>query len=361
MRICVLSRNSRLYSTRRLVEAARERGHLVSVLDTMAVAVRIGWRRDGRPPQLSNELVDVDVAADVDGVDGIHDGRPSLRSQPPSLVKRTETGLHRIIHLPAVDAIIPRIGASVTAYGLAVVRQFEAAGVTTTATSQAIASSRDKLQSMQLLSEAGLPVPQTAVLAHPDVLFAAVEAVGGLPVIIKLVQGTQGRGVVLARYMSTVAAVLERVRSQQRQVLVQEFIEEAGGSDIRLIVVGNRCVAAMERHAPAGEFRSNLHLGGTGTAIVPEQSMTELAIRAAEVHGLEVAGVDLIVSRRGPLVLEVNSSPGLEGIERVTGIDVAGAIVALVERKVAKGNYQQKRRSKRRAASKSWRRRSEKR
>ncbi len=350
MRICVLSRNPRLYSTQRLVEAARERGHLASVLDTMAVAVRIGLR------------VTADPDPTQDGLPATADAHRRPANGPaPMLVEGTGTGLPRLLRLPPTDAIIPRIGSSVTTYGLAVVRQFEAAGVATTASSQAIAGSRDKLQSMQLLSEAGLPVPRTAVLAHPDVLFAAVEAVGGLPVIIKLIQGTQGRGVVLARYMSTVAAVLEQVSSRQRQVLVQEFIEEASGSDLRLIVVGNRCVAAMERRAPAGEFRSNLHRGGKGTAVVPDKEMVDLAVRAAEVHGLEVAGVDLIMSKRGPLVLEVNSSPGLEGIERVTGVDVAGAIVALVERKVAKEKQQQKRRSKRRVASKNHRRRSIKR
>lgn len=350
MKICVLSRNSRLYSTRRLVEAARERGHLVSVLDTLAVAVRIGLRMTADPSPLQ------------EGMPEPADAYPyPVNGLAPMLVEGTKTGLPRLLRLPPADAIIPRIGASVTAYGLAVVRQFEAAGVITTATSQAIAGSRDKLQSMQLLSEVGLPVPRTAVLAHPDVLFAAVEAVGGLPVIIKLIQGTQGRGVVLARYMSTVEAVLEKVRSQQRQVLVQEFIEEAGGSDLRLIIVGNRCVAAMERRAPAGEFRSNLHRGGTGTAVTPDKAIVDLALRAAGAHGLDVAGVDLILSKRGPLVLEVNSSPGLEGIERVTGTDVAGAVVSLVERKVAKENQQQKRRSKHRIASKSRRRRSAKR
>lgn len=323
VRICVLSRNPRLYSTRRLVQAARERGHQVVVLDTMAVAVRVG-------------LGDARLRSIANGREPAPDGdRPGLLAA---------TGLPRAMRLPPADGLIPRIGASVTAYGLAVVRQFEAAGIPTTATSQAIACSRDKLQSMQLMNQAGLPIPKTAVLADPEVLFAAVEAVGGLPVIIKLIQGTQGRGVILARYLSTVAAVLEKVREQQQQVLVQEFISEANGRDVRIIVVGNRCVAAMERRAPVGEFRSNLHQGGTATAVILDPSMAELAVRAAEVHGLEVAGVDLILSNRGPLVLEVNSSPGLEGIERVTSVDVADAIITHLERQatVSKGRKKRK-------------------
>jgi ribosomal protein S6--L-glutamate ligase len=299
----------------------------------MAVAVRVGLG-DSKRLNLTNANANSANSAN---------GRPPLPggSKPPL---PTAARLPRAMRLPAVDALIPRIGASVTAYGLAVVRQFEAAGIPTTATSQAIARSRDKLQSMQIMSQAGLPVPQTAVLAHPDVLLAAVEAVGGLPVIIKLLQGTQGRGVVLARYLSTVAAVLEKVRQQQQQVLVQEFIAEANGSDLRLIVVGNRCIAAMQRHAPTGEFRSNLHRGGTATPLIPDAPIAELAVRAAEVHGLQVAGVDLILSRRGPLVLEVNSSPGLEGIEQATGIDVAGEIIRHLERQAtgSKGRIKRK-------------------
>jgi ribosomal protein S6--L-glutamate ligase len=261
---------------------------------------------------------------------------PNHKTEERMATGASARGLPRALRLPPADALIPRIGASVTAYGLAVVRQFEAAGVLTTASSRAIARSRDKLQSMQLMSQAGLPIPQTAVLAHPEMLFAAVEAVGGLPVIMKLIQGTQGRGVILARYMSTVVAVLEKVREHQQQILVQEFIGEADGSDVRVIVAGDRCVAAMERSAPTGEFRSNLHRGGTATVVTLDARMAQLAVQAAQVHGLKVAGVDLIRSDRGPLVLEVNSSPGLEGIEQATGVDVAGAIVSLLERKLWK-------------------------
>jgi ribosomal protein S6--L-glutamate ligase len=318
------------------MQAIRERGHQAAVLDTMAVAVRVGLG-DGGLTRADYINVNIRVANG-------RDPNPEPEKRVP--VGASERGLPRALRLPPVDALIPRIGASVTAYGLAVVRQFEATGVLTTASSRAIARSRDKLQSMQLMSQAGLPIPQTAVLAHPDMLFAAVEAVGGLPVIMKLIQGTQGRGVILARYISTVSAVLEKVRQHEQQVLVQEFIGEANGSDVRIIVVGDRCVAAMERHAPIGEFRSNLHRGGTATAVTLDARMAQLAVQAAQVHGLEVAGVDLILSDRGPLVLEVNSSPGLEGIEQATGVDVAGAIVSLLERKVRKEKRGKRRRVK---------------
>ena len=300
MRIGILSRNPTLYSTRRLAAAARERGHLASIIDTTAVAVHIG--------------------------------RPDRPLGEAHLLIGGETGAAGTARLPALDAIIPRIGTSVTFYGLAVVRQFEAAGVMTTASSSAIARSRDKLQSLQTMAQAGLPIPRTAVIARPEALFAAVEAVGGLPAVVKLIHGTQGRGVLLAHHLGTVSALLQRVEELNRQAIIQEFIAEADGRDWRLIIIGDRCVAAMERRAPSGEFRANLHRGGTATRLDPTPEIVALAVAAARAHGLAVAGVDLIPSRRGPLMLEVNSSPGMEGIEQATGVDVAGAIVAYVER-----------------------------
>jgi ribosomal protein S6--L-glutamate ligase len=299
MHIGILSRNPQLYSTQRLVAAARRRGHQVEIIDTTSVAVHIGQpdRSPGEAQLLVNSL----------------------------------PGLAGTTRLPALDAIIPRIGTSVTFYGLAVVRQFETAGVLTTASSSAIACSRDKLQSLQLMAQAGLPIPRTAVVARPEALYAAVESVGGLPAVVKLIHGTQGRGVFLAHHFATVAAILQKVAALNRQAIVQEFVAEAGGRDIRLIVVGDRCVAAMQRQAPTGEFRANLHRGGSASPFTPDAATIALAVRAAQAHGLAVAGVDLIPSRSGPLLLEVNSSPGLEGIEQATGADVAGEIIRHLE------------------------------
>jgi ribosomal protein S6--L-glutamate ligase len=300
MRIAILSRNSALYSTRRLVQVAQSRGHIVRVLDTLTIAVEVGLSRS--------------AAAEL------------------RMIGTTPLGITRTVGVPEVDAIVPRIGASVTFYGLAVVRQFEALGVVTTATADAIACSRDKLHSLQTMDQAQLPIPRSAVIASPRALVAAVQAVGGLPVVIKLIRGTQGRGVVLARNLATAAAVLEKVHAARRQALVQEFISEAGGRDQRLIVVGNHCVAAMERVAVDGEFRANLHRGGTAVPIKPDDKSERLAVAAAKAHGLAVAGVDLLQSNQGPLLLEVNSSPGLEGIETATGKDVAGAIISYLEK-----------------------------
>jgi ribosomal protein S6--L-glutamate ligase len=305
MRIGVLSRNSSLYSTRRLVEAGRQRGHTMLVIDTMGVVVELG-------------LVEEKVG---------------LRQ---SSSQATMGGLaYPFVRLPQVDAIVPRIGASITNYGLAVVRQFEAASVPTTASSLGVGSSRDKLYSLQLMTRSGLPVPRTAVLAQPHLYFSAVQSVGGPPVIIKLNRGTQGRGVILAPNFRTVEVVLSRLRRLKQLLLVQEFVAEAEGSDVRVIVVGGRCVAAMRRTASAGEYRSNLHRGGTAVSVTLSAELEQLACRAAQAHDLDVAGVDIIHSRRGPLLLEVNSSPGLEGIEQATQADVAGAIIEHLEEKVA--------------------------
>jgi len=238
--------------------------------------------------------------------------------------------------LPDVDAIVPRIGTSITFYGLAVVRQFESTGVITTATSEAIARSRDKLHSLQTMSDCGLPIPNTTVVSDPHKLWSAIQIVGGLPVIIKLIRGTQGRGVFLATEMHTVQSIMYSARRAREQMLVQEFVKESRGMDIRVIVVGNNCVAAMQRTAAAGEFRSNLHRGGTATPLKLDQRTRNLARRAAEVHELGLAGVDLVLSKRGPLLLEVNSSPGLEGIEKTTKVDVATEICRYLEREERK-------------------------
>lgn len=304
MKIGILSRNAALYSTRRLARAAWTRGHQVRVLDTTTLAVHLGNNGDA-PPE-------------------------TKILEPGSL------GVPRAIQLPQLDAIIPRIGTSVTFYGLAVVRQFEAAGMVTTASSQAIAVSRDKLQSLQLMAQAGLPIPRTAIIARPEALYAAVHAVGGLPVVVKLIRGTQGRGVVLARQLGTIHSLVRQAGARGQHVLIQEYIAEAEGRDIRAIVVGRSCVAAMERRAAEGDFRANLHMGGTARPLDLDATTAALAVRAAKAHQLDVAGVDLLMSARGPLLLEINSSPGLEGIEQTTGIDVAAAIIGHVERAVLK-------------------------
>ncbi len=303
MKIGILSRNPSLYSTRRLAQASWSRGHQVRVVDTTAVAVHVGGH--------------------------------NAASGPGHILSPGSLGLPRAQQMPELDAIIPRIGASVTFYGLAVVRQFEAGGVLTTASSDAIAVSRDKLHSLQLMTRAGLATPRSAIIAQPEALYAAVHAVGGLPVVVKQIQGTQGRGVVLAHQLGDIAALVRQARARNRQILLQEYIAEAAGRDLRVIVVNGQCVAAMERRAGHGEFRANLHRGGTAVPVELDAATCRLAKRAAEVHGLSVAGVDLLQSSRGPLVLEVNSSPGLEGIERATGQDVAAAIISFVERSVS--------------------------
>jgi ribosomal protein S6--L-glutamate ligase len=277
------------------------RGHSVRVIDTLQVPVKIGVKK-----------------VELNG--------PSL---------------------PAVDAIIPRIGTSITFYGLAVVRQYESLGVLTTAFSSAIARSRDKLHSLQTMSKASLPIPKTTVVTDPDEIWPAIQIAGGLPVIIKLIRGTQGRGVYLATQMKTVETIIRTVHRLREQVLVQEFIRESKGTDIRIIVVGNRCVAAMRRTAAAGDFRSNLHRGGSAKPIALDQQTRQLASRAAQEHGLGVAGVDIVMSARGPLLLEVNSSPGLQGIETATREDVAGEIIRYLEREEKKRRHLRQQRHKR--------------
>jgi ribosomal protein S6--L-glutamate ligase len=306
MQIVILSRNQNLYSTRRLVEEARLRDHVVSVIDTLSVVVEIN---------------------DFNG------SSIKVVNPRPRFISAGTWGLSQraISELSQIDAIIPRIGTTVTEYGLAVVRQFESRGILTTAASDAIAQSRDKLQSLQLMHQAGIPIPKTAVISKLESLVVAIRTVGGTPAIIKLIQGTQGRGVILARNLATAEAVVNKLKEAKRQVLIQEFVAEANGKDKRVIVVGGKCVAAMERHARQGDFRSNLHLGGTAVPTHLDSATSQLAIAAAKAHQLAVAGVDIVESKRGPLVLEVNSSPGLEGIENITKINVGAEIITYLE------------------------------
>lgn len=279
----MLARNANLYSHRRLREAAAERGHEIDVVNTLRCYMNITAHR----PELH------------------YNGQ----------------------RLEGYDAVIPRIGASVTYYGLAVLRQFEMMGVWPLNESVAIGRSRDKLRSMQLLARAGIGLPVTAFAHDPKQTAEVVKLVGGAPVIIKLIEGTQGIGVVLGETESSAKSVIEAFRGANVNILVQEFIKEAEGSDIRAFVIGGKVVAAMQRQGAAGDFRSNLHRGGSAAAIriTPEERST--AIRAARTVGLNVCGVDLLRSKHGPVVIEVNSSPGLEGVEKATGVDVAGAII----------------------------------
>ncbi|MDT8306808.1 MAG: RimK family alpha-L-glutamate ligase [Anaerolineae bacterium] len=291
MHIAILSRSATLYSTRRLGEAGRTCGHDISVIDTLQLAQNIGilpLRGPRRPLPL------------------------------------------------AFDAMIPRIGASITTYGVAVVQHLERQGIVTTAAADGILSSRDKRRSWQLMDAAHLPVPRTVPIARQAELARAAREVGGPPLVIKLLQGTQGRGVILAHDMPTARAVLNVLqRYDVHEVLIQEFVAEAEGRDWRLLVVGGRCVAAMQREAPAGEFRANIHRGARSQPLQPSIEIATLAVSAAAVHGLGVAGVDIIPSRRGPLLLEVNSSPGLQGIEQTTGVNVAAATIGYLETLIA--------------------------
>ncbi|MEL0016520.1 MAG: 30S ribosomal protein S6--L-glutamate ligase [Rhodospirillales bacterium] len=293
MKIAILSRNKNLYSTRRLIESAEERGHEVEVLDVLRCYMNITSHRPG-----------------------IHyKGRV----------------------LSGFDAVIPRIGASVTFYGTAVSRQFEMMGVYTLNESVAISRSRDKLRSMQLLSRRGIGLPVTGFANKPDDISDLIEMVGGAPLVIKLLQGTQGIGVVLAETRKAAESVIQSFFGLNASVLVQEYIREAGGADIRCFVVGDKVVASIKRQAKEGEFRSNIHRGGTATAIriTPEERST--AVRAAKTMGLNVCGVDILRSNHGPVVMEVNSSPGLEGIERVTQKDLAGLIIEFLEQNARSG------------------------
>jgi len=293
MKIGILSRSRRLYSTRRLMEAAAKRGHEVRVINPVRCYMNIASFKPS-------------IHYDGKAVDGI-------------------------------EAIIPRIGASITFYGAAVVRQFEMMGVFSLNESVAISRSRDKLRSLQLLSRRGIGLPVTGFASSPQDTADLLDLVGGAPVVVKLLEGTQGKGIVLAETIKAAESVIEAFRGLEANFLVQEFVKEAGGSDIRCFVIGEKVVASMKRQAPRGEFRSNLHRGGTAEVvkITPEERST--AVRAARIMGLNVAGVDILRSNHGPVVMEVNSSPGLEGIERATGKDVADLIVQYIEKNAIPG------------------------
>ena len=286
MKLAILSRNSKLYSTRRLVEAARERGHSVRVLDPLRCYMRIS----------------------TDGFEMRYKGKP----------------------VAGYGAVVPRIGASVTRYGCAVLRQFELMGCYTPSSAAAIARARDKLRCHQVLAAAGIDLPATVFGDNPDDTGDLLALLGPPPHVIKLNEGTQGTGVMLTEKLSASRGAVETLRGLYANFILQEFIGEAKGADLRCFVVGDQVVAAMRRQAPKGDFRSNLHRGGTARPIQPSKREVATAVSAAHALGLGVAGVDLIRSKRGPLVLEVNSSPGLEGIETETGIDVAGAVVEYV-------------------------------
>ncbi len=290
MKIAILSRNPQLYSTRRLMEASEALGHDVRVIDVLRCYMNIN-------------------------------------SETPSIHYRGE-------NLADFDAVIPRIGASVTFYGTAVLRQFEMMGVYPLNESVAISRSRDKLRSMQLLSRKKVGMPLTGFASKPGDIPDLLDMIGGTPVVLKLLEGTQGIGVVLAETRKAAESVLEAFMGLKTNIMVQEFIKEAGGADIRCLVIGDRVVAAMKRQGKEGEFRSNLHRGGTASLvkITPKERAT--AVLAARTMGLNVAGVDLLRSERGPLVMEVNSSPGLEGVEKATGKDVAGSIINYIEKNV---------------------------
>jgi ribosomal protein S6--L-glutamate ligase len=279
--VAILSRNAKLYSTRRLVEAAKALGHAPRVLDTLRCNMALG------------------------------------RDQAAILYRGEE------ILATDVHVIIPRIGASITGYGLAVVNQFDLMGVPVLNAAIPIARSRDKLRALQLLSRFGIDIPRTVMCRYRDEVEGAVRMVGGLPCIIKLIQGTQGIGVMIANTSAEVEGMLDTLWTLGQEILLQELVAESRGKDVRALVVGDRVVAAMRRTARAGEFRSNIHRGGVAEALVLEREYSEAAVKAARVLGLEVAGVDMLEARSGPKIMEVNSSPGFEGLEASTGVDVA--------------------------------------
>lgn len=290
MNIKILSRNKDLYSTQRLVEAAKKRKHEVEVIDPLKCDIVIEKRK-------------------------------------PNVYFKGH-------YITDVDAIIPRIGSSVTFYGTAVVRQFEMMGAFTTTDSEALVRSRDKLRSLQVLSKAKIGLPKTVFTNYSRDVEGVINQVGGTPLVIKLLEGTQGLGVVLAETKNAARSVIEAFNGLQARVIVQEFIKEAKGADIRAFVVDGHVVGAMKRQGKEGEFRSNLHRGGTAEVIQLSDEEEVAAVRACKALGLGVAGVDMLQSARGPLILEVNSSPGLEGIERATGKDIAKTIIRYIEKNV---------------------------
>jgi ribosomal protein S6--L-glutamate ligase len=288
MKIAMMARNPKLYSHQRLVEAAKAAGHEIDIINTTQVYVNITSHN------------------------------PELR--------------YKGTKLEGYDAVIPRIGASITFYGLAVLRQFEMMGVWPLNESVAIGRSRDKLRALQLLARKGIGLPVTAFAHSDDFADDVIAIAGGAPVVIKLLEGTQGIGVVLGETHNSAKSVIEAFRGVKVNIMVQEFIKEAGGSDIRCLVIGDRVIAAMKRQGAEGDFRSNLHRGGNAKLIkiTPEERST--ATRAANIMGLNVCGVDLLRSKHGPVVMEINSSPGLEGIEKATGTDIAKEIIQFIEK-----------------------------
>ncbi|MGL5285263.1 ribosomal protein S6--L-glutamate ligase [Aeromonas sp. RU39B] len=292
MKIAILSREPNNYSTRRLVETAETRGHRVEVLDTLRCYMNIA-------------------------------------SHCPSIH-------YEGLELGTYDAVIPRIGASITAYGTAVLRQFEMMGTLALNSSVGISRSRDKLRALQLLSRHGLGLPITGYAHSTRDVPDLIKMVGGAPLVVKLLEGTQGVGVVLCETEKAAESVIEAFIQTNNNILVQEYIREANGADIRCVVVGGKVVAAMRRQAQEGEFRSNLHRGGSAEAIEITDQERDTALQAAKIVGLDVAGVDILRSARGPLVLEVNSSPGLQGVEGASGKDVAGKMIAFLERKASR-------------------------
>ena len=291
MKIAILSRGPKLYSTRRLKEAAIERGHDAKVLNTLSCSIEVAH------------------------------GSPRL--------------YYKNKKLSTYDAVIPRIGASITFFGTAVLRQFEQMGVFCVNPSHAISVSRDKLRALQILSRHEVGIPTTLFVRHVSEILPGIERMGGPPVVVKLLEGTQGIGVILADSTKVAEAIIETLAGPaQMSVLLQEFIAESRGTDIRAFVVGGRVVAAMRRTASGDEFRSNIHRGGSADVVTLDEEYERTAIHAAQIMGLRVAGVDLLEGRAGPIVMEVNSSPGLEGIEAATGVDVAGEIISLIEEEV---------------------------
>lgn len=298
MKIAMMARNPNLYSHKRLKEAAEIRGHQLEIIDTLRCYMNIASRR------------------------------PEIYYNDEKLVN--------------FDAVIPRIGASITFYGTAVLRQFEMMGVYPLNESVAIGRSRDKLRSMQLLARDGIGLPVTTFAHDPKQTHQVLELAGGAPLVIKLLEGTQGIGVVLTDTDRSAASVIEAFRGAKVNILVQEFIKEAGGTDIRALVVGGKVVASMQRKGAEGEFRSNLHRGGTAQAIKISPEERSTAIRAAKTMGLNVCGVDMLRANHGPVVMEVNSSPGLEGVEKATGIDIAGKIIEFLEKSAKPGRTKTK-------------------
>jgi len=293
VKIAILSRDGTLYSCKRLREAAGKLGHQVEILDPLSC------------------YMNIDPAAS-----SIH---------------------YKGRRLPHYDAVIPRIGSQITYYGTAALRQFEMLGSYPLNESVAISRARDKLRSLQLLARQGIDLPVTGIAHSPDDTSDLIDMVGGAPLVIKLVEGTQGIGVVLAETRQAAESVIDAFRGLNAHILVQEYIEEAKGRDIRCFVVGDEVVAAIERQAKEGDFRSNLHRGGVARVASISDREREIAVKAAQTLGLDVAGVDLLRATRGPLVMEVNASPGLEGVEKTTGVDIAGKMIRWIERHATPG------------------------